>query len=97
MRARSHESILRESPGAFDGIFVGSWGGHVPDFTRQPVPVGRHRFVLAISGDADNYGGWARALHKEAKVQDSCVYVASGQTTIVELRLTIGPPVIIEG
>ncbi len=53
--------------------------------------------MLAISGEADNYGGWARALHKEANLQDAQVCVVPCRTTVVELRLTIGPPTLIEG
>ena len=53
-------------------------------------------FVLAISGKDDDYCGWARALHKEAGAQDGCVHVTPGETTVVELRLAIGPPVVIE-
>ena len=83
-------------------VFVGSWGGHVPDFARQPVPLGTHSFVLALSGKQDDYGGWLRALHKEARLPDASVTVKAGETTVVELRLTIGdpttgPPTRIEG
>ena len=79
-----------DGEGSSSRLFVGSWGGHVPDFARQPVPCGLHKFVLAISGKADDYGGWARALHKEAGIPDGSVWVRPGETSVVELRLTIG-------
>lgn len=76
--------------GGTSRVFVGSWGGHEPEYKRSPVPAGTHTFVLAVSGKADNYGGWARALHKEAGIADGSVQVLPGQTTVVELRLTLG-------
>ena len=93
---------IAEASGVGSRVFVGSWGGHVPDFRRQPVPVGEHTFVLALSGKEDNYGGWLRALHKEARLPDATVTIRPGETTVVELRLTIGdpmtgPPTRIEG
>ena len=39
-------------------LYVGAWGAHIPNgFQRQAVPVGTHEFVLALSGEADGYGG----------------------------------------
>ena len=77
--------------------YVGSWGGHVvsgggPDGVRQPVKAGRAELVLALSGEADGYNGWGRALHKEAGAPNEALNVVSGRTTIVEMLLTIGPP-----
>ena len=77
-------------------VFVGSWGAHVPNnFRRQPIKAGIHEVVLAISGKSDNYAGWARALHREADVENERVRVAAGKTTVVELMLSIGPPTAI--
>ena len=74
-------------------MYVGSWGAHAPNFSKEAVVAGEHPFVLAISGEADNYGGWARALHKEAGRTDDMVVVHPGRSVTVCMRLTIGPPV----
>ena len=80
-------------------LYLGCWGGHIPnDFERQPVPAGRHTFVLSASGADDDYGGWARAFHQEAGVADSIVHVAAGTTSVVELRLRLeADSCVIEG
>lgn len=75
--------------------FVGSWGGHVPDFTPATVEPGELEVVLALSGEADGYLGWGRALHKEAGAPNETVRVQGGQTTTVHLHVTIGPPVVV--
>ena len=67
----------------------------MPDYRRQPVPAGEHAFVLAVSGAADSFGGWARALHKEAGLADGVVRVLSGHTTVVELVLELRGPRIV--
>lgn len=77
-------------------LFTGAWGAHHPEFVQQPVPAGTHKVVLALSGAADGFSGWARALHKEAGAADDVVHVLSGRTARVEFRVTIGPPTTVE-
>jgi len=60
------------------------------------VPAGAHTFVLSLSGETDNYGGWARALHNEAQRPDDTVRVQPSQVSTVAMRLTLGPPAAIE-
>ena len=91
-RGRRGVGPIAEASGVNTRVFVGCWGGHVPEFRRQPVPAGVHKFVLALSGKEDGYGGWLRALHKDAGEPDASVTVRSGETSVVEMRLTIGDP-----
>ena len=52
----------------------------------------RYEVVLALSGKADGWNGWGRALHQEADEPNERVSVRAGVTTVVCLSLTIGPP-----
>ena len=56
---------------------------------------GRREVVLALSGEADHYHGWGQALHERAGVPNDFVRVVEGQTTTVELMLTVGPPTLV--
>ena len=56
-----------------------------PTLSGNQCPSALTRLCSRSAGKEDNYGGWLRALHTEARLPDASVTVKPGETTVVEL------------